>query len=470
MFKVCREYLMFLIILVSFLYGLYSLSTVHIIPQTEFGISLEKVLPLGYWIGLSSVLITMFCMIQLIGQEKKMTNAIFLISSMLLIVYMRGVLSIIVPLPYPLDAWARMSPLKHWLKQGYVDLSGHGYTDAEYAHNWPLAYLLSYLFVSIGVDLYTFFRFAPMFIHALNVFLVYVLMKEIAGEKIGLLSSFFFALLNTNSFFPLHWCPQLLGSSLFLLSTYISVRMRKTKSRKLVVVVLSILSFLLVITHHISTLYFISSTAGIWLGSKIVKSVRLPLIKVNRGSQLLMSTIFPPLFTLALWYTYGFFVYPVHQTNMMQNFIQVAFYGMKLYETGNLYYFTIQSPFEKVTLLAYPVFILGSGMLNILNMIWKERRIEGYMVSMLGWTASMAFLFILGNALTMGMFFEPARARELISISFYPFSTMFFNNLNSQRERSVALCLLLIVAILTIFKVYLGASSWGIISEPPAWW
>lgn len=471
--KITREYLIFLIIFISLTSSLGSLFTIHITHETKLGLSLEGVLPISFWVALLVSVAMMFYAMRFIGNGEKKMNMLFLVSCMLLIICMRGDLSIMVNLPYPLDAWARMSPIKHWLEQSYVDLSGYGYIGADYARNWPFAFLVSYSFVRLGADLYTFFLFAPIFIQVLTVFLVYLLMREIVGERKGLISAFLFALINTNSFFPLHWCPQLLGSSFFLLSTYLSIRFCREKSMRLLAV-LMVSIFLLIITHHVSTLYFIFTTLGIWAASKFSKKVPL---KIKENSIIPMP-ILVPIFTFILWFVYSWFVYPVALFDTMRRIVDVIFYGITMYRAGTLYYFEIKGSFQQASLLAYPVFILGTGLIVIFRTLARHEKIAGYWVSLLGWTALMSFVFIFGNFVMSGNYFEPARARELICMSFCPLSAEFLSELNSQKNKVskswllkvVVLCILLTVATLSVYNIYLGASRWGVFSEPPEWW
>jgi hypothetical protein len=446
---------------------------VNINPSTTFGESIEGVVPIWYWIGLTIMIVAISYMLTRLNAEEWRTP--FLISCALFIFSMRGVLAIIAPFPFVSDAWSEIYVIESWRKYGIFSPLGASFFASGGVRAWPLSYLLAYMITDAGVPVFTFFKWAPTFISILEVFTVYLLFKELANEKVGMVSAFLFTLLNTNGFFPLHYCPQTLGALFYLVTMFCIVKTYKTRKLKHLMVAIAGI-FLIVLTHHMTTFFLGVSLAGAYVSKyaldflqKAMHKARKNTLAVNTDT-LVRFSLPLAIFTFALWYFYGFIVYKVDATMMLAKVMKLLTAGKPAYQAGTYGRFLQLTPLSQISILIYPAFILLTAAALLFPKILRRQPVEGYLWLTGGWAAAMTIAFILGN-LMYGNYIEPLRALEVITIALYPFSALVLLKIAGSRSRFGKILLavsLITVTLFSVISIYRGAKT--LIYFNPPWW
>jgi len=387
---------------------------------------------------------------------------------------MRSVLAIISPFPPVPDAWVRMFVIKTWMKNGLLSTQGITFFTEGYVRGWPLSFILAYVIIYAGVPMYTFFRWAPTMIFMLEIVAMYFLFKELANKKIGLVSAFLFTLHNTNSFFPLHYTAQGLGALFYLVAMYATIKAYKTKNLKHLAFAF-IMIFIVVITHHMTTLFLGISIIGAYLSQDFLQFQKRINTKVKRFPFAVKSDSFIKLslslcvFIFTLWYFYGFIVYPIDAKAMLTDFMRLLTTGQPQYYAGFYYYYVIQPPLSKLSVAIPIAFVLGTGTLFLLGKIWKREPVEGYLWFAAGWTAIMVLTFLVGNVI-YGNYIEPSRSRDIICVAFYPASSSFLlmNFESKSTPKKILITIVLIaVAFFSLFSIYRSAQELVYFSPHP---
>ena len=457
----------------GFAMTILSLIGVKVTPSTIFGESVERVVPLWYWGGVAIMIIAICYMLANLDARK--LKIPFLVSCVMLIFSMRSVLAILSPYPPVQDTWGEIYINASWLKYSIFSPTGFAFFSGGYVRGWPASFILSYLVTYTGIPLYTFYKWAPTIIFVLDLVAIYFLFKELANEKIGMVAAFLFTLLNTNSFFPLHYSPQTLGALFYILAMYAIVKAYKTRKIKhLALALLGI--FAVVFTHHMTTLFLGLSLAGAFLSKyflalqqNVSKKSKLFSFSVKQDTFIKISL---PLsvFTFVLWYFYGFIVYRKDAVWMLTEIMRLWTTHQPRYEAGYYYYYFIQSPLNQLSILLFPLFILGTTAIFLFGRVLKKEPLEGYLWLTMGWAGAMILTFIFGN-LIYGNYVDPSRSREIITLALYPASASLLIGIFESKsiyKKGLITILLVIVAFLSVFSIYRGAQS--IVYFEPPWW
>lgn len=446
---------------------------VTITPSTSFGESIERVVLPWYWLGIAIMIVAISYMLTRLDVKK--IRILFLISCAMLIFPMRSVLTILCPLPYVEDTWGEIYITMSWRKYGIFSREGLAIFSGGYPRAWPISYILAYLITYAGTPVYTFYRLAPTIIHILDLVVIYFLFKEIANERIGMVSAFLFTLLNTAGFFPLHYSPQTLGALFYLVAMYTIVKAYKTRRQKHLALALFGI-FALVLTHHMSTFFLGISLAGAYVSKSLLELQQKIREKNSWFSYTVNVNTFIrfslPLsvFTFALWYFYGFVVYRRDATWMLTEIMRLLTTHQPRYETGYFGRYLQLSLLSQLSILIFPAFILGTAAVFIFCKMRKEKSVEGYLWFLMGWTGAVFLAFIFGNLL-YGNYIEPLRAQEIMTLALYPASALFLLRIfesKSLLKKGVITIVLIIVAFFSVLSVYRGAQN--IVFFEPPWW
>lgn len=466
----------FIILLISifgFAIANGSLLGVNVTPSTDFGESVEKIMPLLYWLGIAVMIAALSCMLTRL--DAKESRIPFLISCAMLIFSMRSVLAILSPFPPVSDTWGGINVSMTWRKYGIFSPEGLARFSGGYVRGWPFSFILAYLITAAGVPIYTFYQWAPTIILILDMIAVYFLFRELANEKIGMVSAFLFTLLNTNSVFTLHYCAQGLAALFYLVTMYAIIRAYKT--RKLKFLALALLGiFAVVVTHHMTTFFLGIGLIGAYLSKyflglqqKMNNRKKWFLFSVKSDTFIKFSL---PLaaFTFALWYLYGFIVYRLDATWMLREIMRLLTTHEPRYGAGYYYYYVIQSPVSKLAVIMFPAFILATASIYLFSRIRKKESLEGYLWLSMGWAGALMVAFIFGNMI-YGNYIDPSRSRELIIVALCPASSLFLLRIfesKSLYKKGLITIALIVVAFFSVFSIYRGAQN--IIYFEPPWW
>jgi len=467
-------FLMLSLVVIGFLMTILSLTLyTRVTPSSSFGASIEGVVPPWYWLGIALMIVAISFMLARL--EVKRLRLPFLISCILLIFSMRSALAILSPFPYVQDTWGEIYITLSWRKYGLFSPEGLRFFNSGTVRGWPASFVLAYFFTNVGIPVYSFYKWAPTVITILDLIAIYLLFKELANEKVGMVSAFLFTLLNTAGFFPLHYCPQTLGALLYLVAMYAIVRAYKTrKIKNLVPAILSI--FGLVLVHHMSTFFLGISLAGVYLSRYFLTLQR----KVREKSRWFPFTVNPDtfikfslpisVFTFAVWYFYGFIVYQLDAITMLTKIMRLLITGQPEHVAGYFGRYLQLSPLLQLSILIFPAFIFGIAAIFLLGRMWKKEPLEGYLWLTLGWAGALTFAFIIGNLL-YGNYIEPLRAQEILLVALFPASTLFLLRIfesHSLGQKVLITIILITVAFFSVLSVYRGAQS--IIYFEPPWW
>lgn len=472
--KTNRNVLVILIVVIfSFAVGIYSLSLINAGPSTDFGESLENVLPAFYWASIAVMIVANVYMLQ--SSDLKRLRIPFLFSCALLIFSMRSVLAILSPYPPVPDTWGGIYITETWRKYGFFSSESFGFFSGGYVRGWPTSFILAYLITYEGVPVYTFYQWTPTILLVLDLVAVYFLFKELVNEKVGMVSAFLFSLLNTNSFFPLHYCAQGLAALFYLVTMYTIVKAYKTKKLKnLAFVFLGI--FAIVLTHHMTTFYLGISLFGAFViryfpGLRQKLGEKSDQLSLNVKLDTLIKVSLPlSVFTFALWYFYGFIVYRIDASWMLTEIMRLLITHQPRYGAGYYYNYLMLSPLGKISVLIFPAFILGTAAITLFGKMLKKESLEGYLWFTIGWGGMLILAFIFGNTI-YGNYVDPSRSREIIAVALFPASALFLLKTlesSSLAKKTMITAVFIVVAFFSVFSIYRGAQ--GLIYFEPPWW
>ncbi len=290
-----------IIIIMSFILMVLSIYPIKVKEISVSPFFVFDIIPLVYWFGIIAITGTLFFMIRSLGTDRSIL--LFIFSSILFIIIFRSVFPIVITTvpAYEPDAANYMNVVSLWANRG-LDFGVEG----NYQHNFPLSFFIGFLFVKLGVSVDSFFRFAPFVIYALEIILLYLIVKEVlpdTDKKIAAVSAFLFAFSSNGYWLSVHYCPDLVGSLLYFLCLYMSIKFAKNGEyslRSFTPVLITL--FLLILAHHISTLYIIVTFAGLALSTWFFKPPQF------KGKATAFVTF--AIYTYTLWFAYGSLMYP----------------------------------------------------------------------------------------------------------------------------------------------------------------
>jgi hypothetical protein len=412
----------------------------------------EKLVPLSYWIGVIVVFSATFLMIRYL--EDKSFRVLFIFGSILLMTAFRMVFpsTFTTVTGYEPDASNYINIVSSWATSGLnFGVAGN------YQHDFPLSFLIAFAFVKFGVPVETFFRFTPLFIYAIDIILVYALVTEVTDNPVyGAVGGFLLSFSSLSYWITVHYCPDLVGSLLYLISLILVYRFVK----KGVLTVQSIMPvlvtiFMLILSHQLSTLYFIVTMFGLSLSTWFLKS---PLKGKEKWFLLL------GIYTYTSWFAYGTLVYPSFFN------IYVYFHGF----TASPQTLSVRAGvLDNVTFVIYPMLMFGLFLIGILQLI---SHIRSY-INILKWPMRLqelrtkiklpeAFVFSSGFVFVAALFIVgfgipavfPLRVLEVFLIGTLPFSSKTLAKLasaNPSRKKTfLVLILMVVIVVLSIHRYY----------------
>jgi len=223
--------------------------------------------------------------------------------------------------------------------------------------------------------------------------------------------------------------------------------------------------FAVVITHHMTTLFLGISVIGAYLSQDVLRFQQKTSMKKKRFPLAVKSNTFIKLsiplcvFIFTLWYFYGFIVYPIDARQMLADFVRLFTTGQPQYGAGFYYYYVIQPPLSRLSVIIPIAFVLGTGTAYLAENLWKRKPFEGYVWFAAGWAGIMILTFLVGNVI-WGNYIEPSRSRDIITVAFYPASALFLLRIfefKSAYKRMLMTTVLVAVAFFSVFSIYRGA-------------
>lgn len=411
----------------------------------------ESIIPLPYWIGVALIEGTTFLMIRYL--EDKRFRVLFIFSSILLMVSIRMVFpTVFTSVPaYEPDAANYMNVVSSWVTSGLnFGVAGN------YQHDYPMSFLIAFVFAKLGVSVDTFFRVAPFFIYTIELIALYLIVGEIIPEdkRYGAVAAFLFSFSSLGYWVTVHYSPDLVGSLFYFASLYLSIRFAKNGEWTVRAVSPLLLSILvLILSHHLSTLFFIVTMFGLAFSTWFLKA---PKIKGKPISFLLVGV-----YTYTLWFVYGTFVYP-------------SFFNVYVYFSGfgSVSSLAQQAPLlDNMAFVVYPIFILILSALAFFELL-KVRslgdvfRLRSKLRQASGENTKLSLLYSLGFVFVGLLFLAgfaipatfPLRVLEVLFIGLSPLSSLTLTKIGcanpSKKKMVLMLVLVLFVTLVDIHRYY----------------
>lgn len=422
------------------------------IQQMGYGeFFVESILPLPYWIGVLIIAGTTFLMIRYL--KDKRFKVLFIFSSIILMISIRMVFpTIFTSVPaYEPDDTIYMNVVSSWVTTGLnFGLPG------TYQYDFPMSFLIAFALVKFGVPVDTFFRVAPLFIYSIELIFLYLIVGEILPEdkRYAAVSAFLLSFSSMGYWITVHYCPDLVGSLFYLVSLYLSIRFAKKGEWNVKAVSPILLSiFVLILSHHLSTVFFTVTMFGLSLSAWFFKT---PKLKGKPISFLLLGV-----YTYTLWFAYGTLVYP-------------SFFNVYIYFSGYGSVSSLASAaplLEIVAFAVYPIFILilsapaffellkVRNLRDVFRLRSKLREATGEntktsLLYSLGFVF-VGLLFLVGFAIPATF---PPRMLEVLFIGLSPLSSLTLTKIacaNPSKKKMVLMfVLVLFVTLVDIHRYY----------------
>jgi hypothetical protein len=412
----------------------------------------ESVLPLPYWIGIAAITIIAFFVLRKLDEDRRSVT-LFIIIAIILIVAFRIAFPLMFTTisAYEPDVVHYMSITSNWVSSG-VQFGQAG----DYEHDYPLAFLIGYGIIKLGFPIEDFFKVMPFIVYILDMIILYFIVREISPgrKKIAAVSTFLFSFSSLGYWVAVHYCPDLIGSLFFSISLLLSIKLAKSDNWSPKILVPALLSIIaLVLSHHLSTLYFVLAMIGLAFSTWFFKSTQFR----RRGLSFLLIGIF----TYTFWFAYGSLVYP--------EFFNVYNYFSGYGSTTGL----VQQAgfFNNATFLFYPAFIFGLFALQLLilikikspkNLLKIRAKIREIRINE---SENTALVFAVGFIFVLGLFFIgfalpvsfPTRVLEVLCIGMYPLASITFlkfNETNSKKWLLIFLIILLFIVLTGEHRYY----------------
>jgi hypothetical protein len=442
--------------IVGFCISVVALTTLHIgsdfseVPVDGF-FFLQNI-PFAYWLGICLLVLS----ILYVGCLNKGWKWSVILSG-LLIISMRIVLNVGLTNSLNFDSIVRDVPnMISWLDHGIFFIQNY------YSQMFPLSYLIAYTFTSAGIPVNIFYEWAAIPIYLIDAYLVFIIASLLVNKNQASLAVFLFALISLTvegGILTQFYNPQLIGSMFYLLSLYLTLRLVKTNVISWKGVSIACISiFLMILSHHLTVVYFILTISGVWLISK----TRLSLFSS------LNFKIFPflTIFTSIAWVAYSLVMYPEIFLSWISDARNIILLGHKFVDINSvsLGAFLNQPLFDMITFVAVPLFI-GGLFLIYLGREWRSRAIHSNKLSSILniFNDQLAFLtigmiWILGFIFLIGLIFNgllyPIRNIEFILSLLAPIGAISLLDLLSHRSIKVRILIILLAIIVTFLSIY----------------
>lgn len=420
---------------------------------------LENTVPVTYWIGLA-LLASSVLLLKPFRDDKRIPGYV-LLCSILLMTCMRAILPLTVSKPFDIDVNDYISWMQAWLSEGIQLVPGHLIKTPllyYYPDTNPVPFLLAYFFLKIGVPIDFFFKWAPFAIYAIDLCLVYLVSKEITGgsAELAALSTFLAASSSMAQLITLWYSPHLLGSGLFLLSFLLFLRISESKGRQTHLPIYYAAGFisiaLLVLTHSLTTLYFIAALSGLLLLVWVLKVFR-------RGGITARISVVWPMYTVCVWYVCASLLYREKFADWVISLYRaLAGHARPEFRAVTWVNFLgMGSIVDQLAFASYPILVLGLATYGFMQT--KGRKLaDPVLVKTLGPVGALGALFVFG--LTASGLSYPLRLIELIMILCCPLAAKALAELlSSDRSTTVRLCVvvgILVVVLLSTHWMFRG--------------
>ncbi len=447
-----RRNLLFLAVIVAFVIAFVSILPIELTEMSPEPTFVLEVIPLIYWGALSAIVVA--CLIMITSLTNDRDIIILLISSIALIICFRMFFPVTFSTVagFEPDAANYMRTVGSWANTG-VDFGIEG----MYEHDFPMSFLIAYLFVKLGVPVDTFFRIAPFFIYVIDTALLFLLVKEIIPEnkKYAAIAAFLFSFSSLGYWVTVHYCPDLVGSLFYLVAVYLTIRFIKGKLTFARTLPVLACVFALILSHHLSTLYFIVTELGLALSVWFFKP---PQFKANPLPFLIFGV-----YAYTLWFAYGSLVYP-------------SFFAVHIYFSGVMSVPTLSQNAgitNNILFFIYPAFIIGLFSIQFLKtlQIRKPLANSGIIKKIreklgeirLREKENLPFVFSVGYSfvflLFLGGFAAPIvqapRVLEILCIGLYPLASITFSKFCcGQLSKKKLLIIIIVVLVVVLCDFY----------------
>jgi hypothetical protein len=450
-----HPFFMLSIVVAAFLVAFLSVLSIQIEQMGTDSLFVFQVIPPQFWISACVIACMLFFMIPRLGEKR--FKLIFVFSAIILIIAFRMAfpVSFTTVAAYEPDSINYMNIVGSWANHG-VDLG----VEKNYQHDYPLSFLTGYAFVKLGVPLDSFFRIAPFVIYALDIILLFLIIRQITPEKyknsVPAVSVLLFSFSSLGYWVSVHYCPDLFGSLMYLLSFYMIIRFASTGSiwsiKSLLPVFLCI--FLLLLSHHLSTLYLIITLLGFAIATWFFKPPQFA-----KGA---LSFFILAIFTYTLWFVYGSLVYP-------------SFFNVYIYFSGydSIPQLTVSAGWlNNAAFVVYPLFIIvlftveflrtvhvGNPLMFIRNIRQKlgEIKVLHSSNSLLVFTTGFCLIFLLFFiGFSVPVLFG-TRILEIVCIGLYPLASQTLIKLadtNSKKKKAFVLLIIVLIVFVGMYRYY----------------
>lgn len=444
------QVILFAVGIIAFTLAYISLTGTKISDMGTDEFFIENITPLGYWIGIM-VLMTITTITGNRFSKKKSSLFLFIILSALLMVSVRMVFAEIFTnqMAYEPDVTMYANIVRSWSTTG-IDFGIEG----NYQHDFPLSFLIAYVFVKLGVPLDVFFRWMPVLISLVDFSLIYLILNKIYphDKRYAATAVFIFAFSSMNYWIPTHYSPQSIGTIFYFLSLYLTVSFLKKGTwnfKTMAPVFLSV--FFLILSHHLSILYFVFTLMGLSISARFFSKESYQNFKGKEFVPFIVGV-----FTYSLWFIYGNSVYP-------------SFFSFQKYlsfQPSTAQDISTSTIFDQITALIFPLFVSGLFLYNvtkaleirkpsdIFNIFTKlknaQTRLGPFLVYSCGFVI-LAIVFVFGTALAA---IEPFRILEVILVGMLPISSQGFINLRGKPSRKKEILLILVLNLMLITSVH----------------
>lgn len=440
-----------IIAITSFILAVFSLSQIQILEMGTERFFFQSVVPFPFWISIFVLLACLVYSFYLFDNSKNILLTVLF--SILLMSIIRSAFPLMFSsvIAYEPDTSRYITTVSDWLRSS-IDLGISG----NYQHDYPLSFLIAYSFGKLGVPLEIFYRFSPLFIYAIELVLFYLIIIKITDNpKVASIGTFLMAISPLNYWLSVHFCPDLIGSLFFLLTLYLVINLAKSETIRLSRLIPILISgFMIIISHHLGTLYFIVTMLGLAFSIYYFNSS----LKGKHNYFLLTG-----IYIYTLWFAYGSFVYPEF-FNIYSYFGQSGS-AIELASEANL--------FENISFATYPVFIL----LLVLIYLNKEIGLKNILVKFLSpWllvkreniskSLTLLQVYTFGYSFVLALFFfgiaVPSifapRVLEILMVGLCPAGATGLIQLMtknpSKKKKIVLYALLLLIILINIHRYY----------------
>ena len=444
------KYVPFTLASTGFIMAMLSLKSVYIGPSfsdiSTYEFFFEEALPITYWVGLATIVVAQLLSVRFLSQTKWP----FMISSWFLMVSMSTVLSVIMSRPFNVDVLYTFSPwMATWLGGG-IQL-----TPNTYPYGWPVSFLIAYAVISFGVPIDVFFMWGQIVLYGIEIYLIYAITSQITEvPAAGALATFLFALNSTVDGYHLNYSPQLFGEMMILVCLYLCLKsFARNPPWRMMFVFVAIYSLLLILSHHLSLIYFVASSVGLYL-------LYPRLTRLSQSSSAFRIRAYAIWFSVIVWSVWMLRVYSYLMVNWTAALIRMLQHALieplPMYTSVNGLNFLRLSTFDKIIFLSYTAFILSLTTVDLLRSKLAGHRLgldEPTRIT-ISLTMPLAIMFVLGMGFE-GLLY-PFRILTIMLTLCMPLASRSYLHIfsGSRKARTVLGAATILVAIFGTLSIY----------------